>query len=368
MLKSAKHLLVGSTESHSGKSTMSVALATRLQAMGLRVGWGKPLASSASIGSGNTGDDTDTDLSFIPQTLSLPPERQLPTLFSLGRQTLAEQLSNGSPISFAADLAQYWEQAAGDVFLVEGPSTLEEGGLLRLSLPEIADALEASALLVMRFNTDCMVDQLISAQKRLGQALLGVVLNEIDEADERFATETVVPYLEKQGIPVLATLPKLPFLSSIRVSELIRHLDAEVLCCDDHLDLVVESLRIGAMNVNAALRFFGQGMHQAVVTGGDRRDLQIAALETSTHCLILTGQMAPSKDVIDLAQDKEVPILSVVTDTLTTVERIDRLLGRIPLKNPDKVPLIKDVLAKEIDIERLSSLMGLESPAIAPHS
>ena len=245
---------------------------------------------------------------------------------------------------------------------------MEEGGLLRLSLPEITDALGASALLVMQFNTHCMVDQLISAQKRLGEALLGVILNEVSEEEESFATETLVPYLEKLGIPVLATLPKLPFLGSIRVSELVSHLDAEVLCCDNHLDLVVESLKIGAMNVNAALRFFGQGMHQAVVTGGDRRDLQIAALETSTHCLILTGQIAPSKDVIALAQDKEVPILSVATDTLTTVERIDRLFGRIPLRNPDKVPLIKEVLAQEIDIERFSSLMGLEMPVIMPHS
>lgn len=367
MLKSAKHLLIGSTESHSGKSTMSVALGTRLKAMGFQVGWGKPLASTESIGSA-PDNSTDTDLSFIPKMLSLPPEQQLPTLFSLGRQTLAEQLGNGAPISFAADLEQYWEQATGDVLLVEGPSTLEEGGLLKLSLPEITAALDASALLVMRFNTHCMVDQLISAQKRLGKALLGVILNEVGEDNAHFATETVVPYLEKQGIPVLATLPKLPFLGSIRVSELIQHLDAEVLCCDDHLDLVVESLKIGAMNVNAALRFFGQGMHQAVVTGGDRRDLQIAALETSTHCLILTGQIAPGEDVITLAQDKEVPILSVATDTLTTVERIDRLFGRISLNNPDKVPLIQDVLAKEVDIERLSSLMGLEIPAIAPHS
>jgi BioD-like phosphotransacetylase family protein len=163
-------------------------------------------------------------------------------------------------------------------------------------------------------------------------------------------------------------LPQFPFLRGIRASKLVRYLDAEVLCCEDHLDLVVESLKIGAMNVNSALRFFGQGVHQAVVTGSDRRDLQIAALETSTHCLILTGQMAPSADVIAFARDKEVPVLSVTTDTLTTVERIDNLFGRTPLNNPDKVPLIRESLAPQIDLERLISLMKLEKPAIAPRS
>ena len=357
MLKSARHLLIGSTESRSGKSTMSIALGVELQALGFQVGWGKPLASTEAIG--YTPGELDTDIDFVPHILSLTAEQRLPTLFSLDHSAFIEQLREGSSQNFTESIAHYWEHAAGDILLLEGPSTLEEGGLFNLSLPEITTALDASVLLVVQFNNSYMVDQLIAAQKRLGDALIGVILNEVTADEAHFATETVVPYLERCGIPVLATLPKLSFLSSIQVSELVTHLNAEVLCCDDHLDLVVESLKIGAMNVNAALRFFGQGMHQAVVTGGDRRDLQIAALETSTHCLILTGQIAPSEDVITLAHDKEVPILAVSTDTLATVELIDSLFGHIPLNNPDKVPLIKEVLAKEIDIKRLASLMGL---------
>jgi BioD-like phosphotransacetylase family protein len=232
----------------------------------------------------------------------------------------------------------------------------------------MAIALDAQVILVMHSNTLGMIDQLVAAQKRLGSALLGVVLNEVSEQDRELTHETIAPYLEQLGIPVLGMLPELPFLQGIRVSELVRYLDAEVLCGQDHLDLVVESLKIGAMNVNSALRFFGQGTHQAVVTGGDRRDLQIAALETSTHCLILTGQIAPSKDVLAFAKEKEVPVLSVATDTLSTVERIDMLFGRLPLNNPDKVPLIKEHLASQVDMKRLLTLIGLEMPAIAPHS
>lgn len=366
MLKSAKHLLIGSTDAHSGKSTMGIAIGFQLKALGFEVGWGKPLASVETVGDGTEG--VDIDVGFVPDMLSLPPEQQLPTLFALDQHTFADQLRQGSPDGFANGLERYWENATGDIMLLEGPPTLEEGALLSLSLPEIATALKASVLLVMQFNTHSMVDQLIAAQERLSGALLGVILNEIDEADEAFAMDAIVPYLEGRGIPVLATLPRLPFLRCMRVSELVKHLDAEVLCCQDHLNLTVESLKIGAMTVNAAMRFFGQGIHQAVVTGGDRRDLQIAALETSTHCLILTGQIAPSRDVIMLAQDKEVPILAVATDTLTTVERIDTLFGRTPLANPDKVTIIKEVLAPEMDIKRLIALMGLDMPAIAPHS
>jgi hypothetical protein len=364
--KTTKHLIIGSTEAYSGKSTLSVAIGNRLQAIGFQVGWGKPLASVDTFVNGL--DLEDDDLSFVPSTLALSPEQQPPNLVSLDNQTLVSRLSQNIVPDLDNSLIHYWENAQGDILLLEGPSTLEEGAFFNLSLPEMAAALDAQVLLVMRFNTRYMIDQLVAAQKRLGKALLGVVLNEVQESDASLATDTIAPYLETLGIPVLAILPQLPFLRGIRVSELVRYLDAEVLCGDDHLDLVVESLKIGAMNVNAALRFFGQGVHQAVVTGGDRRDLQIAALETSTHCLILTGQIAPAKDVIALAKDKEVPVISVMTDTLTTVERIDNLFGRIPLNNPDKVPLINEVLAQKIQMERMVSLMGLEMPAIAPRS
>ncbi len=354
-----KHLLIGSTEASSGKSSVVLAIAAQLQAQGLTISYGKPLAS-AKAGSPDPSE-VDTDLNFIPQMLGLPPQSCRPTLVSLNDQTLAEQLRTRTQRDFSDDLKTYWDHEVGDVVLLEGPATLEEGAIFKLSLPEMAGTLGGAVVLVMPFSHRRMVDEILSAQGRLGTALIGVVINSIAAKDGEWVQTVVVPYLEEQGIPVLATLPQEPFLRGVRVAEIVRHLDAEVLCCDNHLDLVVESLKIGAMNVNTALRFFSQGTHQAVVTGGDRRDLQIAALETSTHCLVLTGQITPAKDVLALAKDKEVPVLAVATDTLSTVEQIDALFGHVPLNNPDKVPLVQEVMAPRLDIARLMALLELEA-------
>ncbi|RZM82809.1 phosphotransacetylase family protein [Leptolyngbya iicbica] len=364
MPNTAKHLIIGSTAPYSGKSTLAIAIGSQLQTMGVPMSWGKPLASVDAFGYGL--DVTDGDLTFVPTTLGLEAAHQSANLLSLNRQSWMAQIQQPNTAGLGETLSHYWDDVKGDLALLEGPSNLEEGALFNLSLPEMAIALDAQVILVMHSNTLGMIDQLVAAQKRLGPNLLGVVLNEVSEQDSESTHKTIAPYLEQLGIPVLGMLPELPFLQGIRVSELVRYLNAEVLCGEDHLDLVVESLKIGAMNVNSALRFFGQGTHQAVVTGGDRRDLQIAALETSTHCLILTGQIAPSKDVLLFAKDKEVPVLSVATDTLSTVERIEMLFGRLPLNNPDKVPLIKEHLASQVDMQRLLTLIGLETPAIAP--
>jgi BioD-like phosphotransacetylase family protein len=122
---------------------------------------------------------------------------------------------------------------------------------------------------------------------------------------------------------------------------------------------MVESLTIGAMNVNAALEFFRQGQNMAVVTGGDRTELQIAALETSASCLILTGNIAPNALILARAEDLEIPILSVKLDTLTTVEIVDQAFGKVRLQEQIKVDCIQEMMEKYFDINRfLEKLSG----------
>jgi hypothetical protein len=129
---------------------------------------------------------------------------------------------------------------------------------------------------------------------------------------------------------------------------------------------MVETLKIGAMNVNSALKYFRKGRNMAVVTGGDRTDIQMAALETSTHCLILTGQLPPQPFILSRAEELEIPVLSVDLDTLTTVEIVDNAFGQVRLHEPIKVQCIRQMMDRHFDIDRLMSQLGLE-PAVPTH-
>jgi hypothetical protein len=190
---------------------------------------------------------------------------------------------------------------------------------------------------------------------------MGVLINDIPPANLEAAETLVRPFLERQGIPVLGMLPRSELLRSVSVRELVSQLKAEVLCRPDRLDLMVQSLTIGAMNVNSALKYFRKGTNMAVVTGGDRTDIQLAALETSTQCLILTGQLPPQHFILSRAEDLEIPILSVDLDTLTAVGIIDRAFGQVRLHEPIKVECVRQMMAENFDIERLMATLGLES-------
>ncbi|MBD2361691.1 phosphotransacetylase family protein [Anabaena minutissima FACHB-250] len=357
MPKSAKYLLIGSTETYSGKSATVLGLSHQLQQKGLDIAYGKPLGNCL-----NTSDATvvDEDVQFITLSLNLSANRIVPTMLALNEASVQRRLNGEDTTDYRQSLVeQYLQIPRGDLVLLEGPGDLAEGCLFNLSLLQVAEVLNASVMLVTRYNSLLSIESILSAKQRVGDRLIGVVINDIPPAQLETVNHVMRPFLEQQGIPVMAMLPKNDLLRSVSVGELVKQLNAEVLCRSDRLDLMVESLAIGAMNVNAAVKYFRKRRNMAVVTGGDRVEIQQAALETSTQCLILTGQLPPPQFILSRAEELEIPILSVDLDTLTTVEIVDRTFGQVRVHEPIKVHCIRQLMSEHFDINRLLSKLGL---------
>ncbi|NEP02024.1 MAG: phosphotransacetylase family protein [Symploca sp. SIO2E9] len=363
MTKSAKYLLIGSTEAYSGKSATILGIAHQLQAKGLDIAYGKPLGSCLRA---NQLSALEEDVQLMLEVLNLTPKQVRGPLLCLDSQTIERRLRGDDSTNYRQSLKIYLQQPNCDLMLLEGPGSLFEGSLFDLSLKEVAQTAQAPVLLVARFHSVLLVETLLEAKRQLGDCLLGVLINDIPDEQVAMTKSTVQPFLERQGIPVLGIIPSSNLLRSVSVQTLVNQLQAEVLCCSERLDLMVESLTIGAMNVNSALEYFRNGINMAVVTGGDRADIQMAALETSTHCLILTGHMQPQPMILSRAEQLEIPVLSVDLDTLTTVEIIDHAFGQVRLHETAKVQCIQQLMVEHFDIDRLLKQLGLE-PALPAH-
>ena len=358
----AKYLLIGSIETYSGKSATVLGLSHQLQRKGLDIAYGKPLGTCLNASSETVVEE---DVQFITHSLNLSADRTAPTLLALDEVSVQKRLRGEDQTNYQHLLGQqYLQISRGDLVLLEGPGNLSEGNLFDLSLLQVAEVLNAPVLLVARYQSLLSAEMILSAKQLVGDRLIGVVINDIPAAQLEAVHNLLCPFLEQQGIPVLAMLPKSDLLRSVSVGELVKQLNAEVLCRSDRLDLLVESLAIGAMNVNAAVKYFRKRRNMAVVTGGDRVEIQQAALETSTQCLILTGQLPPPPFILNRAEELEIPILSVDLDTLTTVEIVDRTFGQVRVHEPIKVECIRQLMAEHFDIDRLLSQLGL-SPAAA---
>ncbi|MGH1396601.1 MAG: phosphotransacetylase family protein [Trichormus sp.] len=357
MPKSAKYLLIGSTETYSGKSATILGLSHQLQQKGLDIAYGKPLGNCLSTSDGTVVDE---DVQFIALSLNLSANRIVPTMLALNADSVQKRLQGEDKTDYRQSLVeQYLQIPRGDLVLLEGPGNLTEGYLFDLSLLQVAEVLNASVMLVSRYNSLLSVESILSAKERLDDRLIGVVINDIPPGELETVNNVMRPFLEQQGIPVMGMLPKNDLLRSVSVGELVKQLKAEVLCRSDRLDLMVESLAIGAMNVNAAVKYFRKRRNMAVVTGGDRVEIQQAALETSTQCLILTGQLPPPQFILSRAEELEIPILSVDLDTLTTVEIVDHTFGQVRVHEPIKVHCIRQLMSEDFDINRLLSKLGL---------
>jgi BioD-like phosphotransacetylase family protein len=360
--KSAKHLLIGSSEAYSGKSAVILGLAHQLKEKGLSISYGKPIGTCLSE---SKTDNIDEDVRFIAQTLGLPKQQVLPTLLSLDEATITRRLSGIDHVNYYHQLQESLHTSTGDLVLLEGAGTLEEGRLFNLSLLQMTEAIDASVVLVARFRSSLVVESLLSAKQQLGDRLVGVLINDVPPTHLETIDSYIKPFLERHEIEVLGVLPYNDILRSVSVAELVHQLNAEVVCRPDRLDLMVQSLKIGAMNVNSALEYLRKGHNMAVVTGGDRTDIQLAALETSTQCLILTGRLTPNSAVLSRAEDLEIPILSVDLDTLTTVEIIDRTFGQVRLHEPIKVQTVRQMMADYFNVDRLLAKIGMEPVATA---
>ena len=351
-------LYVCSSEPYAGKSLVTLVLGRRYQEMGLAVGFMKPIGNMPTRVEGTT---TDEDAAYIAQTLHLKEALTdlCPVLLT---PEMMHKVFTGNPPDFmeAIDRSFAVVSRDKDLVIVGGLGAVCCTGLsLGIDQREIVQRMDAKALLIGKYVDDRSIDMILTSKLTLQDRLLGAILNGVARNQRDRVRDEVAPFLEKRGLPVFGVLPRDPVLSSISVRELAEAVHARVLCCEEHLDELVEQFTVGAMSVESALRYFARTANKAVITGGDRADIQLAALETSTRCLILTGDLHPHPRILTQAEEAGVPVLLTRDDTLSTVERIERVLGKLRVREPQKIQRAMALADESLDLPRLDAALGL---------
>lgn len=350
------NLYLLSTSPNSGKTAVAVALGRHYQEQGRRVGWFKPVSTTVVAEAGLL---VDQDARFVSEVLRLPqPVTELSPV-SMTPETVREALEAGESLNNLDQIRSRFAAVAAqaDLTLIEGGTTPIEGTLFGLDARTLIEALDARVLVVARWNSVFVADELLWAREMLGERVIGAVLNVVPKSREAFAQGALSEALAARGVPVLAAIPEEKILSAMSVRELAEVLGGTVLTAHEHLDELVENLSVGAMSVDSALSYFRRKANKAVITGGDRPDIQLAALETSTRCLILTGNLQPSPVILGRAEEVGVPIVTVRHDTLTTVEIAEQYFGKIRFHQPEKVRRFMRLFEERMDYSRLDAAL-----------
>lgn len=345
--------LITATGARTGKTAAAIALATLASDRGDAVGYMKPKGTRIQSTVGKT---IDPDPLLAKELLGLDADVAdlEPIVYSSTFLTGAIR-GQEDPGAVRERVAEAFDVLAADAdrMILEGGGSWPVGGAVDLSDPDVAALLEADVVLLARYDEVQDVDPVIAASNAFGDRLAGVVFNAVGDDVHDELERDVAPFLENRGVPVHGVLPRTRDLSGATVEELAAHLGARVLT-DAPMDGHVERFHVGAMGGESALRYFRRTTDAAVITGGDRADVQTAAIEAGgVRCLVLTGGFEPTGAVLGKAEQAGVPVLVVQGDTLATAERAERLvdLGRAPSERT--VGILRELLENHADVDAI---------------
>jgi len=348
-----KTILVTATEESTGKTAVALALAKLAAERGLSVGYMKPKGTRLQS---NVGKTLDEDPMLARELLDIDAEMHdlEPVVYS---PTFVEQAIRGreDPDEIRDQVEESFENLSEgtDLMVIEGGGRLTTGGIVGLTDPDVAELLDAEVLLLSKYQQGGDVDGLLAAADDVGDRLLGVLFNAVQDAKFDDLETEVVPFLEGRGVPVLGVVPREQSLAGVTVDGLAAELSAEQLN-DAPGDAFVERFLVGAMSGDSALRHLRRTKDAALVTGGDRPDLQRVALEApGVKCLILTGGFRPPGAIVGKAEEKGVPILLVQSDTLTTIERAEDIVRSGRTRDAETVETMRELLHDHADIEAI---------------
>ena len=326
-------LYVASDRSGAGKTALSASLASILAEEGLSVGIIKPLAGP---------DDTDVsayaDLlvaSQVSPPVIVPADGISPAIVDSVQQSCAAT------------------QDGKDVLVVEGASDLSQQDHAKL-----ADALDAAVVIVAGFTPEMDADSLSGWSERMGDRLLGLLINGITRYQDRDVTTGLLPAMEAKGFKSLGTLPEDRRLLGVTVSQIAEHLNGRYLTGEALTDGLVEHFMVGGMGLDSGLEYFGLHDDKATIVRGDRPDIQMSSLQTPTTCMVLTEGTDPIEYVLNEAELEDVPIVVTDSDTLATMKALNGVQNRAKFNHPAKLARFSELLRRHADLDTIRTRLA----------
>ena len=302
-------LYVVSAEEASGKTAVCAGIAVNLTNDGKKAGYLKPQVAEK--------DGSDGDIAFMKQVLGQTDAVNAPDIIK-GR----------------------------DVVLVEAMVGQTPDDTLSKDTYGAVKEMQAKAIAVEAYSGEA--SKYIDVYKGFGDSLLGVVINKVPESQLKQVKEEA----EAAGVKVLGVIPENRTLLAVTVGELAEKIQGKILNNAEKAAELVEDYMLGAMVVDSGLDYFGRKTNKAAIVRQDRPDMQLAALETSTRCLVLTGSSEPPVyNVLQKAEARGIPIVATEKQTPDIVAGLEDTLLATRLNQEKKLSRLAEAVRQNMDIK-----------------
>jgi uncharacterized protein len=252
--------------------------------------------------------------------------------------------------------------ADNDILFVEGGRDLLFGSWENLDSLSVAKYIDGKLVIVVSGDRDSILDDIKFIEKYIdvkGNNFGGIIINKINESAE--FNEIYIPAIKKMGIEILGLIPYKEQLTYFTVDFLADKLMAKVLAGEENLKKTVKNIIVGAMSTSDPHKnplFTRPSLNredQLMITGGDRSDMILAALERDTAGIILTNDIMPPQHVVSKVKDRKVPLLLVAMDTFQTAKKVDEMEALLTKDNDVKIKLLSQLIEKHTSMNEFLS-------------
>jgi BioD-like phosphotransacetylase family protein len=340
-----------SGNARTGKTAIAMGLGLKLQQKGHKVSYFKPLGYHK-----NPLKREDNDVVLMKEILRLPFTYEQMCPVTLGDHYLNPGFLKNNLILSRLEQAFNTCREGSDVVIVDGGMAPFVGFCRNLDDLSLAQRWNAALLFITKVDKDLQFDEslmYLKISRKHDLHLLGCILNNISRSQWDKSISVYKPLIEQAGVPVLGTVPRRVEISAPTVMEFYELLQGEILAAENQMDRLVEEVVVGTMTLESALRYLRRAPNKALITGGDRSDLALTALETSTSVIIFTGGLYPEVQVLSRAEDKGVPVILVHQDTFTTVENLHGIYRSIDPRNKEAIRIVKENIEKHVNWQAL---------------
>ncbi len=318
-------LYLTSSVPRAGKTGVAAGLAKLLHGRNQRVGYLRPFIGVAKGG-------PNDDASILQRFLGLQ-ERY---------EALSPVFADERAMAAGIESAVGAVSSQKDVLIVESPATTVQRAV------EMAVSCDAKVVGVESYAADLGTSS--TYLRAFGKRLSGVVINKVPS--NRMDRVSADAELRLAGTRLLATIPENRLITSMSVAELARDVGGKIVSGSERASLVIESILLGAMNPDHGPEYYSVRENKAVIARAERPDMQLAALETSTSCIVLAGEQPPIQMVLRRAEARNVPIVSTKADVKAVVASLESALSEARL-NDRRVSSLAELVSQHLDLSTL---------------
>jgi BioD-like phosphotransacetylase family protein len=262
-----------------------------------------------------------------------------------------------------------WEK---DFVLCEGSGHAGVGSVFDLSNAQVAKVLGARAIIVTRGGIGKPIDEVClncALFEKEGVEVIGVILNKVIGEKMDQISDFARRGLKRKGLELLGVIPHQRILSNATIESIREELNAELLNQPANLHGMVDDVVVGAMSADNAVRHFRRGV--LLITPGDREDLVMAAskLGAATNDrlagIVLTGDLRPGAAILKVIQALPIPVLLAAEDSYAVASKVHDLTVKTRPSDAEKISLIRDLIARNVDVKRILQLVKSEKSAAA---